>query len=136
MKFNRLIPELYVSDYERIILFYTKILGFCIVYEREESKFAMISLQGSQIMIQQATENWKTGDLEYPFGRGVNFQNEVDKLAPIFDNIRKNNYHVFVEPADSLRKVKSQFVGDREFLVKDPDGYLIRFSENIGTRPL
>ena len=57
MKFNKLIPELSVTNFEKSLEFYTKILGFKIEYKRDESKFAMISFQGSQIMIEEVNNH-------------------------------------------------------------------------------
>ena len=39
MKYNRLIPELTVTNIERSKEFYTELLGFEIAYERPEDKF-------------------------------------------------------------------------------------------------
>jgi catechol 2,3-dioxygenase-like lactoylglutathione lyase family enzyme len=39
VKWNSLIPELSVSDFERSMRFYTKIVGFQVVYTRPESLF-------------------------------------------------------------------------------------------------
>nr|HPJ26214.1 VOC family protein [Synergistaceae bacterium] len=36
MDFNRLIPELSVSDYEKSLDFYVNLLGFSVAYVREE----------------------------------------------------------------------------------------------------
>jgi len=36
MKFNKLIPELSVSDFKKSIDFYTKIIGFKMEYQRGE----------------------------------------------------------------------------------------------------
>ena len=80
MKFNKLIPELSVTNFEKSLNFYTEIIGFKIEYKRNESKFAMISFQGSQIMIEEKNNHWNTGKLERPFGRGINFQIEVERL--------------------------------------------------------
>lgn len=73
MKFNSLIPELYVSDFNKSLNFYTAI-GFKIEYKREKPKFAFLSYQGSQIMIQEYEPEWVKGKLEYPYGRGINLQ--------------------------------------------------------------
>ena len=134
MKFNKLIPELSVSNIDQSLNFYTQILGFKIEYQREESKFAMISFQESQIMIQEVNDNWNTGELEYPFGRGVNFQIEVNQIQPILDSLKKNNYSIFVEPKENWYRKDKELLGNKEFLIKDPDGYLLRFTENLGTK--
>jgi catechol 2,3-dioxygenase-like lactoylglutathione lyase family enzyme len=136
MKFNKLIPELSVSNFEKSLKFYTGIIGFKIEYKRNESKFAMISFQGSQIMIEEVNNNWSRGKLKYPFGRGINFQIEVDKIQPILDNFKKHNYPIFIESKENWYRRDNQFLGNKEFLVKDPDGYLLRFAEDLGSKPL
>ncbi len=132
MRFNKLIPELSVSNFEKSLGFYTKILGFKVEYSRE--KFAFLSFQGSQIMIEEINGNWKTGKLKYPFGRGINFQLEVKKIVPIIKSLKKNKYSVFRNPKDNWRRKANKLLGCREFLVQDPDGYLLRFSQDIGTK--
>ena len=134
MIFNKLIPELSVSNFEKSLNFYTKIIGFKIEYQREESKFAMLSFQGSQIMIEEINNTWENGKLEYPFGRGVNFQIEVTKIQPILNNLKKNNYSLFVEPKENWYRKNNQLIGNKEFLIKDLDGYLLRFTENLGVK--
>jgi len=61
--FNSLIPELSVKNYDKSIDFYVNILGFKIEYVRENDKFAMISINGSQIMIEEINGYWETGYL-------------------------------------------------------------------------
>lgn len=136
MKFNKLIPELSVSNFEKSLEFYTKILGFKIEYKRVESKFAFLSLQGNQIMIQEINELWNTAKLKYPFGRGINFQIEVKSIKPILNSLKKNKYSVFIKPKENWYRQKNKLIGNREFLIKDPDGYLLRFAEDLGSRSL
>ncbi|MBU4283804.1 MAG: VOC family protein [Nanoarchaeota archaeon] len=136
MKFNKLIPELSVSNFEKSLEFYTKILGFKIEYQREESKFAFLSFQGSQIMIEQVNEIWNTGRLEYPFGMGINFQIEVENIEPILNSLKENKYPIFIEPKENWYRQDNKSIGNKEFLIKDPDGYLLRFAEDLGTKPL
>jgi len=119
MRFNKLIPELSVSDFEKSLKFYTKILGFNIEYDRE--KFAFLSLQGSQIMIEEVNNNWETGELKYPFGRGINFQIEVKDIKSLLQSLRKNKYDLFRKPKDNWYRKANMLLGCREFLVQDPD---------------
>ena len=134
MKFNKLIPELSVSNFKKSLKFYTKILKFKLEYERKD--FAFISLQGSQLMIEKINNTWKIAKLVYPFGRGINFQIEVDKIQLILDNLKKNNYPIFVEPKENWYRQDNQLLGNKEFLIQDPDGYLLRFAECLGIKPL
>ena len=136
MKFNKLIPELGVSNFEKSLEFYTKILGFKIEYKRNESKFAFLSFQGSQIMIEQINEVWSTGRLEYPFGRGINFQIEVENIKQSLNILKENKYPIFIEPKENWYRQDNKLIGNKEFLIKDPDGYLLRFAEDLGTKPL
>lgn len=136
MKFNKLIPELSVSNIDRSSNFYTKVLGFKIEYTREESKLIFLSFEGSQIMIQQVNNNWNTEILEYPYGRGINLQIEVSNIQIIISSIKENNYPIFIELMENWYRKNDVLLGDKEFLVKDPDGYLLRFSEHIGSKPV
>lgn len=42
MTFNALIPELYVTDLQRSLVFYTQLLGFKVAYDRPEEGFAFL----------------------------------------------------------------------------------------------
>ena len=88
MRFNKLIPELSVSDIKASKRFYTEILGFSIEYEREEDKFAFLSLGEAQLMINQINGHWETGRLEYPLGRGINFQIDIGNIDEIVQRSR------------------------------------------------
>ncbi len=134
MRFNKLIPELSVSNLEKSLEFYTKILGFKIEYTRD--KFAFLSFQRSQIMIEEVNDNWKTGELKHPFGRGINLQIEIKDIKPIIKSLKNNNYPLFRNHKDSWYRKANQLLGSREFLVQDPDGYLLRFSQHIGVKPV
>ena len=134
MKSNPLTPELYVSDFEKSLIFYTKILGFNIEYQREKPLFAFLSYQESQLMIQEQEKHWQTGPLEYPYGRGINFQIKTDNLQQLLDNLKRDNYPLKDEPEENWYRVNGLLRGVREFNVMDPDGYLLRFSQDIGTK--
>ena len=75
MRFNNILPELYVVDFQKSLYFYTEILGFKLEYQRPDPLFAFLSYQGSQLMIQQEDdeEEWHLGKPEYPFGRSLLF---------------------------------------------------------------
>lgn len=139
MKFNKLIPELSVADMKKSLEFYRDILGFKVEYTRE--RFTFLSFQGSQIMIEEIKKGnkekndaWQTGKLEHPFGRGINFQIEVDDVDAIVKDLQKNNYQIRMMPKENWYKKDDIFVGNREMLVMDPDGYLLRFAEDLGEK--
>ena len=132
MKFNKLIPELSVSDFGKSLKFYTKILGFKIEYQRKN--FAFLSFHGSQLMIEKINNTWGVGNINYTFGKGINFQITVSDTMPIINSLKKNGYNLFAELKDNWYRKNNKLLGCREFLIQDPDGYLLRFSENIGTK--
>ena len=140
MKSNSLIPELYVTDFKKSLHFYTEILGFTIEYQRENPFFAFLSYQDSQIMIQGLDPNedkaFITGSYEYPFGRGINFQIDIDNVEKLAESLKSHNYPLRRDLQDSWYKKGNILSGCRQILVQDPDGYLLRFSQDIGTKPV
>lgn len=128
MNFNKLIPELSVTDIEKSKAFY-KELGFEIMYERKEDKFCFIELEGNQIMIEQINDNWNTGDLEYPFGRGINISMTVDNVEEYYNILLEKGIKMFKELKINSYRVDNVIYEDREFLLQDPDGYLLRFND-------
>lgn len=138
MKSNVLVPEICISSFEKSINFYTKILGFKIEYQRKEEGFAFLSLGKAQIMIDQIDKGrtWKTGEFEHPLGRGINFQIEVEQIQLLLDNLKKNHIKLFLEPEEKWYRKKDIQIGNKQFLVQDPDGYLLRFFEDLGTKSL
>lgn len=128
MRFNKLIPELGVSDFQRSLQFYKEV-GFKVEYSREN--FAFLSFNGSQVMIELANDTWKTGELEYPFGRGINFQIGVEDAGKLAEELKERGIRLFRELQDNWYRMDDRLLGCREFLVQDPDGYLLRFSEDL-----
>lgn len=131
MKFNALIPELSVSNIEKSKSFYIDILGFKLEYERKEDKFAFISLEKAQIMIEEINGYWNTGELEYPFGRGINFQIAINDVNKILVKLKENKIALFRDLMESKYECGGTTVIEKEILVQDPDGYLLKFSQTI-----
>jgi predicted lactoylglutathione lyase len=127
MKFNSLIPELSVSDINISKEFYTSI-GFNIKYERLEDKFCFLELEENQIMIEQINDNWNTGVLEYPFGRGINISMSINDIDKFYNILKEKNISMFKDLEVHKYKANDIFYEDKEFLIQDPDGYLLRFN--------
>lgn len=138
MKSNSLKPELYVTDFPKSLSFYKNILGFTVEYQREHPSFAFLSYQGSQIIIQELDPDedkaFITGSFEYPFGRGINFQIRTDNIEKLAEVLKSNNYPLKRDIQDSWYKKGNIFSGSRQILVQDPDGYLLRFSKDLGEK--
>lgn len=129
ISFKSLIPELSVTDIEASRRFYVDILGFVICYERPEDRFIFIEYESNQLMLEQINGNWNTGALEYPFGRGINFEMTVSDVGLLYDRVLVNGIKPFVEMERKTYKCGEESVAQRQFLVQDPDGYLLRFVE-------
>lgn len=140
MKYNHLIPELSVTDFAKSLEFYTQILGFKVEYDRPESCFAYLSFQGSQLMIDggnsEKNSPWYTGKLDYPRGRGIHLQIDIDAVEPLMEELKKHNYPIKKEPKDYWVRKGKVMVGMRGLLVMDPDGYLLMFNEDLGVKPV
>lgn len=135
MFYNKNIPELSVTNLTKSLDFY-KTCGFKIEYERKEDSFVFISLGEIQFMLQEikADDKWQVGKLEYPFGRGINFQLEVDDVSKIYNDLQSKGYKINFQMEENWYRKDNKLLGNREFLVMDPDGYLLRFSQDIGVK--
>lgn len=135
MKFNKNIPEMAVTNLQKSIEFY-KTCGFKIEYERKEDCFVFLSLGEIQFMLQEIRENdkWDVGKLEYPLGRGINFELEVDDVEQIYKNLQSRGYEIRFPMEENWYREDDKLLGCKEFLVQDPDGYLLRFQEDLGSK--
>ena len=132
---NKLVPELIVSNLTRSRAFWLDLIGFSIWYERVEEQFVYLDMKGVQIMLEESQEGqWVTGPLQTPFGRGINLQIEVEDLNPILSRLHQSNWPLFTEPKEVWYKAKDIEHGQKQFLVQDPDGYLLRLVEILGER--
>ena len=127
MNFNKLIPELSVTDINKTREFYVDILGFKICYERPEDKFIFVEKDGNQIMLEQINGNWNVGKMEYPFGRGINFEMTISDVDAVYERIEKAGMKLFRKMEVKDYECGNETVHQKQFLVQDPDGYLLRF---------
>ncbi|MFM9977323.1 MAG: bleomycin resistance protein [Sphingomonadaceae bacterium] len=127
-----LVPELSCSDLAASVSFYCDMLGFARRIERPG--FTYISHGGAEIMLEAQEDGWATAALEKPYGRGINLQIEVDNAASLSARVTAAGIPLFRPLADRWYADGDREHGQREFLVQDPDGYLLRFAEPLGTR--
>lgn len=127
IKFNSLIPELRVTNINKSIDFYLN-LGFKVIYERPEDKFAFLELEENQIMIEEDLEEWKTASLEYPFGRGINISMTVKDIDTLYKQVNDKHIKLFEPLQVNEHRINDEISLDKEFLIQDPDGYLLRFT--------
>ena len=127
MNFYKLIPELSVTDINKTREFYVDVLGFKICYERPEDKFIFVEKDGNQIMLEQINGNWNVGKMEYPFGRGINFEMTISDVDAVYERIEKAGIKLFRKMEVKDYECGNETVHQKQFLIQDPDGYLLRF---------
>ena len=132
-----LIPELDVSDLDVALSFYVKTVGFKLLYSRPEERFAFIDLDGASIMLEEAKgpgRRFRTAPLERPFGRGINFQIQISDVDALYDRIVTSGLAVVIPLEEKWYRQSEQEHGNRQFIIADPDGYLLRFFTDLGSR--
>ncbi len=127
IEFNSLIPELSVSNIEISKKFY-KDLGFKIVYERLENKFCFMQFENNQIMLEENNDNWNVAKMEYPYGNGMNISMTVENVDYLYKTLKDKQVKIFLDLEINEYRVNNKIFQDKEFLLQDPDGYLLRFN--------
>jgi hypothetical protein len=131
-----MVPELSVMDYAKSLHFYTQILGFNMRIQREAPSFAYLEREKVQIMLEQFhDEGWNSAEHVYPLGRGVNFQMEFSEIDSMHTSLGAIIYPLYQQMQDSWYDTGEVLTGQKEFLVQDPDGCLLRFTHFIGEKP-
>jgi len=131
-----LVPELDVSDLGRSLAFY-EACGFEVAYQRAQERFAYLRRGRAELMLQAADgpgRRLRTAPLEPPFGRGLNLQIEVDDVDALADWARIAGTEIVVAIEDRWYRAGEQELGNRQLVIADPDGYLLRFFEDLGRR--
>jgi lactoylglutathione lyase len=138
MEFSQLIPELIVSSIDKSLDFYLNGVGFKTSYQRSEEKFAFIEFEGSQMMLLEDNENRhsRTGDLSYPRGQGVNFSIATLDINSISKKLATIGHPLRIPIREQWHRKNDELLGERQLWVMDPDGYLLRFVQSIGHKPL
>jgi len=132
------VPELDVSDLERSLDVYLNVLGFRCHVRRPEEKFAYLIREGAHLMLEEAGglgRSFSTAALEHPFGRGINLQIQVSDVDALYAAVRASALEVAIPLEERWYRHDNIERGNRQFVVVDPDGYLLRFFRSLGSRP-
>jgi len=118
MKIKKLTPILWTKKLEETILFYTNILGFTCAEINKNWQWA--SLHKDEIEIMLAYPN-------APFNEDIRFSGsfyfQVDEVDLLWDELKNKTEIVYnLEIFDW---------GMKEFAIKDNNGYVLQFGENI-----
>lgn len=135
----RLVPELYCSDFTASLQFYTGVFEFRVAYARPEERFAYLEWDGAELMIEQPTRpdrTWLAAELSFPFGRGMNLSIEVREVGRLYERVQRSGARILVPLEGRWYRQDAGETGNRQFVVMDPDGYLLRPFEGLGRREL
>jgi catechol 2,3-dioxygenase-like lactoylglutathione lyase family enzyme len=135
---NALVPEFAVTDWQTSRRFYCDLIGFSVLYERPEEGFSYLVLGDAQLMIDQIglgrTFGIDEAPLEMPFGRGMNVQIRVPSTNAILLRLAEAGLTPYLPLEDKWYRRDEGEVGNRQFVVLDPDGYMLRLFEELGER--
>lgn len=139
MTLQALVPELYVSDLTRSLNFYVDVIGFRVRYARPEERFVYLGLGGAELMLEQPTLPERTffaGELVFPYGRGLNLSVPVPAVDAVYGRVKQANASILLPLEERWYRQETQEAGSRQFVVADPDGYLLRIVQSLGHRPI
>ena len=135
-----LVPELSVRNAEASRAFYCGLLGFRCLYDRPDEGFACLTLGGARLMIDQLGlgRDFDPGLIMTPppYGRGVNLQILVPDLGAILSRLARAGWGLTLPPEERWYRCGAVDCGNRQIVVADPDGYLLRLFEDLGERPV
>lgn len=137
MERPRLVSELVVSDLDRSLDFWCGQIGFRVLYDRPEDRFTYLDLGGAEVMLEQRDpqgRQWLLAPFSPPLGVGLNLQVTVGDLAPITARLRAADWPLILQPEEKWYRIGAMEAGQRQFVVADPDGYLLRIAQDLGRR--
>ena len=129
MNFKALTPNLIVDDVNKTVKFYQETLGFETIMTVPDSgafDFAMLKLDNVTIMFQsmkgfiEALPDYK----DQKVGGTLFLYIDVENLDKVYDKAKIANTEIVVD-------INTTFYGTREFTMKDCDGYLLIFAEEL-----
>ena len=132
--FPDLVPELLVEDLAASLGFWVGLCGFEVLYDRPDDGFAYLHAGTAHLMLEQVGvgRNWIPGALERPLGRGINFQIMLPHIDPLLERLAAAEWPLFMAAETKWYETGRTRAGVAQFLVQDPDGYLVRFSSRVG----
>jgi len=133
-------PELPVMDLANSLQFYVRALGFKIWFERPEKKLAYLTLDGVGLLLEQSqlpdtTPGSRRTPAVPPFALGVLLEIGVESLAHELRRLQAARVPLLIPTAERWYRRSDGEHGRLECVIADPDGYLLRLFEDLGTRP-
>lgn len=91
-----LVPELSVANLDTSLHFYRDVVGFEVMFERPENRFAYMTFHGSELMIEEDRPRegisalWIIEPLDYPRGRGLNLSIDCPNADALAARLAEN----------------------------------------------
>jgi catechol 2,3-dioxygenase-like lactoylglutathione lyase family enzyme len=127
----QLVPELICTNLDKTVEFYVNTLEFSIKYERPEDRFAYLTRERLDVMFEELSapgRHWLTGEMKYPFGRGLNLQWETSDVVELHERVLARSPSSIYLPLETASyRRHQQVLRQAQFIVQDRDGYLFRF---------
>lgn len=124
---KKLTPNLVVSNVEKSVAFYRDLLGFTLaatVPEASPYVFAIVQSGGVEVFLnapEPAIAEYPAF-AEKPIGGTLTLYIEVEGIRSLYDALQSR--------IRILTPLEKKFYGVTEFVIQDPDGYLITFGEH------
>lgn len=127
---SAIVPGLAVSNVEHSVDIYTRLFGFTLDHA-EAARFAVLTFGGEQVVLTQYTpgDPLVVAELVMPFGRGVTINVRTTDPKPVYEALRDEKYPFVVPMEISELEERGERYSRTSFVVADPDGYLLRFSD-------
>src|SRR5215469_7128266 len=94
-----IIPELEVSDLDRSLDVYVRVLGFRVHFLRPEERFAYLVREAAHLMLEELDgpgRRFQDTPMEFPFGRGMNLQIEVSDVVTLYAKVRASDLYIHI----------------------------------------
>lgn len=66
--------------------------------------------------------------MEYPYGSGINISMSVNNVENLYEQLKAKDIKFFIDFNMNEYRVNNKLFQDKEFLLQNPDGYLLRFN--------
>ena len=127
MKIKKITPNIIVNDVNANVAYYTKNFGFEVIATVPESgklDFAMLTSGECTLMFQdkhiESTPSFK----EIGIGSTITLYIDVDDVETLYKNLKNNE-------VDLLTDIFTTFYNTKEFVVKDLNGYILIFAQEL-----
>ena len=129
MQYTKLTPNLVVDDVARSIAFYRDQLGMQMgmsVPDQPPYVFASVVHGPVEIFFnaREAVAEDFPQMLTHGIGGALSLYLEVDDVDGLYRDLSAKGVKIVMEP-------KTQFYGMREFMIADPDGWLLMFAQRV-----